>query len=219
MRGTRPGKAAIGGCKLPFESPSVGDGYAASGECVIRQMTPAERERYGEAKVNGKAPFVWRKKEDDTVSRLDIARDKLSKEKYLELKEAGMLDSEIVRKNFGVAWMDVLNILKKEWGLIGAFPNPGNTKKKEEIKQAVKVDIEKPAAEVTLISKSGEVLDTFPAGQRALTALDAADEFYTLQEDLDMLDEEISRLTKERIHTTDRMKALKAALEGVMVKI
>jgi len=147
MRGTRPRKAALGGVKLPFESPSAGDGYAHSGECVTRQMTPAERERYGKAEPNGKSPFVWRKKGDDTVSRLDTAREKLSKEKYLELKKAGMLDGEIMRKHFSAVWTDVLNTLKKEWGLVGALPNPGNAKKKEEVKQAVKVDIEKPAAE------------------------------------------------------------------------
>lgn len=38
------------GCRFPFERPSVGNGYAASGQCETRQMTPEERARYGPAK-------------------------------------------------------------------------------------------------------------------------------------------------------------------------
>lgn len=41
------------GCRLPFESSAVGNGYALSGPCESRKMTEAERTRYGPAIPRG----------------------------------------------------------------------------------------------------------------------------------------------------------------------
>lgn len=35
------------GCRLPCESPNVGEDYMAPGKLEVRQMTPEERARYG----------------------------------------------------------------------------------------------------------------------------------------------------------------------------
>lgn len=39
------------GCRLPFESADVGDGYAGASPCLVRKMTPEETSRYGPAVV------------------------------------------------------------------------------------------------------------------------------------------------------------------------
>jgi hypothetical protein len=39
------------GCRLPFERPDVGNGYASAGPVTVRQMTPEEREKYGPPKI------------------------------------------------------------------------------------------------------------------------------------------------------------------------
>ena len=305
---TKIAKSKFGGIRFPCEQRDVGDGYAASGECVTRQMTPEERERYGMAEPGGKntGPTFdiglqehWRKKrgltrlmearekltkelyielkckgktdgqialdvlgdkryqdaisllksewelpyiavdkkqgEAEEVGRLDEARVKLSKEYYVELKEAGMNDKNIMLDYLGIIQWDTLNKLKREWGLIGAFPGTGAAKKVEKINQAVKVDIEELKTEILFHAKlatggiaenSNAAINSDPLGWTKTimvgnekTALDAADEFYTLQEEVAEIAEQM-KLDHARMDTKlARMQTLKDALESVMVTI
>jgi hypothetical protein len=50
-------------------------------------------------------------------TRIEIAREKLSKEKYLELKSQGLTDLNIKSK-YSIA-TDIMTVLKYEWGIIG----------------------------------------------------------------------------------------------------
>lgn len=58
------------GCRLPFESVAVGDGYASAGKCDSRQMTPEERARYGPPKPRAEEnPFRSRFRQAIKVSK------------------------------------------------------------------------------------------------------------------------------------------------------
>jgi hypothetical protein len=50
-------------------------------------------------------------------TRIEIAREKLSKEKYLELKNQGLTDLNI-KSEYSIA-TDIMTVLKYEWGIIG----------------------------------------------------------------------------------------------------
>ena len=154
MRGTRPRKAALGGVRMPHESPSVGDGYAASGEVKTYTLPPEEIDRiFGQAKpAEGKAPFKLQNpyqreaNEKDMMLKADFERI-LPKEKYMELREQGYSDAKMLKElNLPFNAVYHLTRAKKEWGI----PTPargGKKKPAEEVRQAVKVDIEKPKAE------------------------------------------------------------------------
>lgn len=167
------------GIKLPFETRDAGDGYAASGECVTRQMTDEEREKYGPV-------------------------------------------SELKRR--GYSWG---NKKQKEGDIVSS-----------KINQAVKVDIEKPAEDIGTINwadnpqecadaliKAGGILVKPPSiiFGKETTALDAADEFYTLQEEVAEIAEQRQldeARDKARMDTKlARMQILKDALEAVTVTI
>ena len=239
-----------GGIRLPFESPSCGEGYTTPGPVTTYKLSPEELARYGPpGKVSGKRETVYnfknphQREAEELANRLERLKKALTKEEYLEQKAKGGSDAEICTWAVGEAWRDAMPALKKEWGL----ETKTVVKKKDEIRQAVKVDIEKPVVEsippvmiidlerfnkdrpadiqpakIKAIDGDGNTIMEFDSElieHQEITALAAADEFYTLQEDCEMLDEEISRLTKERVHITDRMQLLKEALEKVVVVI
>lgn len=161
------------GCRLPYESPSVGDGYASPGPVITYRLDPEEiAARYGppgEAftrSLSAKAvswavettgslaeaarvlkvsrehlknemarhdiavPDHWEEEKtmemtqeprnrgaEQNKSRLEIAKEKLTKEIYLQKKAEGLTDLKIMRE-LGIP-NDVFYKLKKIWGLTG----------------------------------------------------------------------------------------------------
>ena len=102
------------GIRLPHESPSIGDGYAASGACTVRQMTDEERERYGQPAPR---PEWMIKNEEANMDKEANFDEKLNKEKYLELKNSGLSDAKILH-SLGFAYNSNIHILtkrKREW--------------------------------------------------------------------------------------------------------
>lgn len=192
-------KSKKGAPRFPFERPDAGDGYAASGPCLVRKMTPEEMARYGPpavpkdralsrgvmafvvknatslehaakmARVSAArmkkemarhciaAPEGWKEEieEMSTVestesgslapvestpnskdqapegdikvepvspeqgarpkTRLEVAREKLSREQYQDLKKGGFSDKQVC-KECKIAH-DVLIQLKRKWGI------------------------------------------------------------------------------------------------------
>lgn len=53
------------------------------------------------------------------ATRLERAREKISKEQYIDLKNEGLSDTKILEQVGLGSWSDVLTALKKEWGLEG----------------------------------------------------------------------------------------------------
>jgi hypothetical protein len=233
-----------GGIKLPFESPSAGDNYAASGPVTTYKLSPEELARYGPAKAAKKQTVYNFKnkyqREAEELARLDIVREKLTKQQYIALKDANTNDRDIMLKYFGKIMWDVLNKLKNEWGLVGAYPGPGKAKKKAEIKQAGKVDVGKPEpeldkstiehmkecypdvfgdkepAEIEIIPVMGSDCDDKP---QETTAFDLADEFYHLQEENNDISNQIGEMVHAAEINTRRMDKIREALEGVKVAI
>ena len=222
------------GMKLPFEQSNIGNGYASPGEVKTYHLTPEELAKYGPIKYNGRKPdhmYEIHKKnkgEVEDVGRLDEARAKLSREQYVVEKEKGIGDRDIMLNYFGVVGWDTLNKLKKEWGLIGVY-QPGKAVKKvdpavEAVPPVMIVDLEifnkdRPEdvqpAKIKAIDGDGNTIMEFGSElikRQEITALAAADEFYTLQEELD----DINKLLEIKLA---RMQLLKEALEKVVVVI
>ena len=112
------------GMKLPFERADAGDGYAASSEVKTYHMSPEEiAKRYpAQPREKREKPpafvegFRQKKREAGEVSRLDIARSKLTREQYMARKQAGKTDIEIMVIYFDAdTWGDVLSIMKRQW--------------------------------------------------------------------------------------------------------
>lgn len=110
---------------------------------------------------------------------------------------------------------------KKQRGAEDMSRDEALIKAADKINQAVKVDIEKPDLSKIAIEAAERFKEivhgcsndlTIKAYGRETTALDAADEFYTLQE-------EVEELTATRDVRLARMQILKDALEKVMVTI
>lgn len=61
------------GCRLPFESPKCGDGYAMSGPCKTRQMTPEEKEKYGSPELKTREGYISVGMLKNVIERADSA--------------------------------------------------------------------------------------------------------------------------------------------------
>jgi hypothetical protein len=198
-------------CKLPFEQRGIGDGYATSGPVTTYKLPPEEIKRiFAQAeKPREKPPIVFRdprkRKDDDTVAnRLERAREKLTREQYIQEKADGKSDADIMYDHFGECWNDTISTLKKEWGLLKLKQaqaremieihnsNPDNIPP-DEINQAVKVDITAPE-------------------KKQFTVL-------ALVLELDKLSEEVEALTEEASIKNKRAMLIKAALENTTVEL
>jgi hypothetical protein len=182
------------GCRLPYEHPGIGDGYASAGPVITYTLSPEELARYGpprrrkdrdltrgavsfalkhaaslehaakiarvsEARMKREmarhcvaVPEEWKEEkpmEDTQVyeisdnagqgnpenkgfkvyeeqqppkrpkTRLEVAREKLSREMYLDMRAEGLSDREISKNALGKYMADVITKLKKEYGLTG----------------------------------------------------------------------------------------------------
>lgn len=142
------------GCRLPYETAGVGDGYAASSPVETYTMSEEEiLRRYGHAKkADWKKPIVLQpgqkgkagrpKKDGDEMAvagrrLIDAARDKLSKETYLELMDQGMTDGAIAKKlNLD---HEAVKRLKREYKL--TVPGQRGRQKKEDVKVAAAMEV------------------------------------------------------------------------------
>jgi hypothetical protein len=194
-------------CKLPFEQRGIGDGYATSGPVTTYKLPPEEIKRiFAQAeKPREKPPIVFRdprkRKDDDTVAnRLERAREKLTREQYIQEKADGKSDADIMYDHFGECWNDTISTLKKEWGLLKLKQAQAremieiHNSKPEPVNQAVKVDI------------------NHPKEKQKYTVL-------SLVLEADKLVDEIEGLQEELKIKIDRHKLIKVTLEGVMVEI
>ena len=221
------------GCRLPHESPSAGYGYASPGEVKTYHLSPEELAKYGPAKCNGRKPehmYENQKKNkgeaEDMATRMEQAREALTREKYLTLKAEGKNDYQIMEMVALKYWPDIITKLKEEWGVSGITQE--EAKKEIEGIKAVKVGVEPEDEED---GKIKEIVDEFkvqPAHEVKDEPIPESDregmEFYKGMEKR----EEITAfeamklfdiLSDQRDKITEQMDKIKAALDGVMVTI
>lgn len=129
-----PGSKLYQGIRLPHEDSNIDDGYAANGPVKTYMLPPEEVERiFAQAKKpDGKPPLKRRNKKKEEgdekmagLTRLEKARLMLTKDQYIEMKQEGMTDAEIMHEVFkSNTYGDVFGILKQEWGIAGKYDLP-----------------------------------------------------------------------------------------------
>jgi len=129
------------GVKLPCESSKVGNGYTANGPVITYKLPPEEIERIftkakkpeGKPPIHWKNPYQKKEVEKDMATRLETARATLTKEQYLAAKEEGISDREFLKQSgLPEIWLDVMQILKKDWKLEGLALKKVPTSPKQE---------------------------------------------------------------------------------------
>jgi len=99
------------GCRLPHESSSVGDGYAANGPVVTYKLSPEELAKYGPAKqASEKKPFAL------NLTRKRKESGDMGFEKYPVKDKAGKETKEGKAK--GTETLTIFQAIKLKEGLI-----------------------------------------------------------------------------------------------------
>jgi hypothetical protein len=213
-----------GGIRLPFESPSCGEWYTASGPVTTYKLSPEELARYGPAKAMRKSTVYnfknqHQREAEELANRLDRLKAKLTKEQYLIKKEIGMSDAEVCAWAVGEVWRDAMPALKKEWGL------ETRTVAKQEIQDEPVVETQ-PEEDIIAIPVSDKIFESITEkypdcalDDYETTAFDLADEFYKLQEENNDTSQRIAELMEQAEANTRRMDKIREALEAVKVAI
>lgn len=145
-RNTKISKSRLG-CRLPYETAGVGDGYAGAGPVKTYFMPLEEVERkYGPAKKSewkrpimlqpGQKERSGRKKKEvsEMASIMEMARKVLPKEKLGPLLASGKTNKEIGMAHGGLPHWAVNELKKEYW--------PGNTFNPDDYKEADNVSFE-----------------------------------------------------------------------------
>lgn len=93
---------------------SVGQLNQYIGRCNI----PVKWDKKPEKEAETVEIAAENQKTEKKKTRLQIAREKLTREQYLAMKKQGLSDANILRKA-GIKGFDVLSILKNQWGVQG----------------------------------------------------------------------------------------------------